>query len=65
MKSGLELFMSLRGGEAGRERPMDCRWTLGEGNALEQLLAAEVMLAAHRGQLVRSSRVPMANRSPG
>jgi len=50
---GLDLHMSLRGDEEARERQMEWRWKLGEGNALEQLLAAEVMLAAHQGQLVR------------
>jgi hypothetical protein len=50
---GLELFLSLRGDQDARERRMDWRWTLGEGNALEQLLAAEVMLAAHQREVVR------------
>jgi hypothetical protein len=51
---GLQLFMSLRGtGEEDRERKMDWRWKLGEGTALEQLLAAEVMLAAYNGAVVK------------
>ncbi len=49
---GLELFMSFRGEGRDGERQMDWRWTLGDGSALEQLLAAEVMLATYRGDTV-------------
>jgi hypothetical protein len=50
---GLQLFMSLRSDEETRDRRMDWRWRLGEGTALEQLLAAEVMRAAHNGAAVQ------------
>jgi hypothetical protein len=49
---GLELFISL-GDRPGERKPqMDWRWRLGEGDALAQLLACEVMLNAYRGELV-------------
>jgi hypothetical protein len=47
---GLEVFMSYRGDEDPREANMSWRWQLGEGSAMEQLLAAQIMLAAHRGE---------------
>ena len=47
---GLEVFLSLRPrSEGGVQLRMDWRWHLGEGTALEQRLAAEVMLAGYRG----------------
>jgi hypothetical protein len=49
---GLEIFLSFRGDAAPRESQMDWRWRLGEGTGLEQLLAAEVMRAAYRGERV-------------
>lgn len=49
---GLEIYLSFRGDEEPRESRMDWRWNLGEGTALEQLLAAEVMFAAYRGERV-------------
>ena len=45
---GLDIFMSFRGAQGTGESRMDWRWNRGQGNALEQLLAAEVMLAAHK-----------------
>jgi hypothetical protein len=49
---GLELFMSYRTRKGEKEPHMEWRWRGGDGNALEQLLAAEVMLAAHKGDAV-------------
>lgn len=49
---GLEIFLSFRGHAAPRESRMDWRWRLGEGTGLEQLLAAQVMRAAYRGERV-------------
>lgn len=46
---GLDVFMSMRTREGKKEPHMNWRWRQGEGSALEQLLAAEVMLNAHRG----------------
>lgn len=47
---GLEIFFSLRSKpEGGFRSRMDWRWKLGEGTALEQLLAAEVMFAGYGG----------------
>jgi hypothetical protein len=47
---GLEIFFSLRSKpEGGLQSRMDWRWNLGEGTALEQRLAAEVMFAGYGG----------------
>jgi hypothetical protein len=50
---GLQLLMSLRRSGDVRDHKMNFRWRLGEGTALEQLLAAEVMLAAYQGADVK------------
>jgi len=47
---GLEIFFSLRSKpDGGMQSRMDWRWSLGEGTALEQRLAAEVMFAGYLG----------------
>lgn len=46
---GLDVFMSMRTRNGDQEPYMNWRWRQGEGSALEQLLAAEVVLSAHRG----------------
>lgn len=49
---GLELQLNFHGQPGDGEIEMGWRWTPGEGSALEQLLAARLMLAAHRLQPV-------------
>ncbi len=48
---GLEVLLSI-GARPGEPMRLDWRWRRGEGNALEQLLAARVMLAAHVGSRI-------------
>jgi hypothetical protein len=49
---GLELRLNFHGQPGDGEIGMGWRWTPGEGSAREQLLAARLMLAAHRQQPV-------------
>jgi hypothetical protein len=46
---GLDVFMSMSTRNREKKPHMSWRWRQGEGSALEQLLAAEVMVSAHRG----------------
>ena len=49
---GLELRLNFHGQPGDGQIGMGWRWTTGEGSALEQLLAAQLVLAAHRLQPV-------------
>lgn len=50
---GLEIFYSIRREGDSLESKLDWRHTLGEGSALEQLLACQIMLAGLRGQEIQ------------
>jgi len=49
---GLELRLDFHGSPGKGNIAMSWRWTPGEGTALEQLLAAQLLLSAHRGEPV-------------
>lgn len=49
---GLELNLRFHGRPGDGQIEMNWRWTAGEGSAIEQLLAAQVLLAGHRGEPV-------------
>jgi hypothetical protein len=49
---GLELRLDFHGKPGEGKIAMSWRWAPGEGTALEQLLAAQLLLAAHRGEPV-------------